>query len=262
MQILKEAMTRSRKGEKSIGFLICSWNTNIEVYYALANPLRIQLLKLPGDFFIVNFHDSRVSSQHYIHKPCISSEGFDSIQIHHTGTFHWVTSTTFGRPRCAMARIMDSKSAGSSLSSSLECQIARIYSSKKEKFTVEMVPVHQQEGSEDYGVFAIAFTVELAFGSDPHAVIHRQESMRSHLESCLCEGKLSPFPRGQRGKISGRKFATIEVYCTCKLPESFDDMVECEACLTWHHYCCCGYTGKEKQWKCDHCAPKSKRQKY
>ena len=50
--------------------------------------------------------------------------------------------------------------------------------------------------------------------------------MRSHLESCLCEGKLSPFPRDRRGKISGRKFVTIEVYCTCKLPESFDDMVE------------------------------------
>ena len=112
---------------------------------------------------------------------------------------------------------MDSKSAGNSLQSSLECQIARIYSSKKEKFIVEMVPVHQQEGSEDCGVFAIAYAVELAFGCDPRAVIYRQESMSSHLESCLCEGKLSPFPRGRRGKISGRKFATIEVYCTCKL---------------------------------------------
>ena len=83
---------------------------------------------------------------------------------------------------------MDSKSAGNSLQSSLECQIARIYSSKKEKFTVLMVPVHQQEGSEDCGVFAIAYAVELAFGGDPRAVIYRQESMRSHLESCLCEG--------------------------------------------------------------------------
>ena len=89
---------------------------------------------------------------------------------------------------------MDSKSAGNSLQSSLECQIARIYSSKKEKFIVETVPVHQQEGSEDYGVFAIAYAVELAFGGDPRAVIYKQESMSSHLESCLCEGKLSPFP--------------------------------------------------------------------
>ena len=47
-----------------------------------------------------------------------------------------------------------------------------------------------------------------------------------------------------------------------KLPESFDDMVECEECLTWYHYRCCGYTGKENNWKCDHCAPKSKRLKY
>ena len=93
---------------------------------------------------------------------------------------------------------MDSKSDGNSLPSPSECQIARIYYSKKEKFTVEMVPVHQQVGSEDCGVFAIAYAVELAFGGDPRAVIYRQESMRSHLESCLCEGKPSPFPRGPR----------------------------------------------------------------
>ena len=57
-----------------------------------------------------------------------------------------------------------------------------------------MVPVHQQEGSEDCGVFAIAFAVELVFGGDPRAVIQRQESMRSHLESYLSEGNfhLSP----------------------------------------------------------------------
>ena len=47
-----------------------------------------------------------------LHKFQEHPEGSDSIQIHHTGTFHWVTSTTIGRPRCAMARIMDSKSAG------------------------------------------------------------------------------------------------------------------------------------------------------
>ena len=81
--------------------------------------------------------------------------------------------------------------------------------------------------SEDCGVFAVAFLVELAFGSDPRAVIYRQDIIRSHLESCLCEGKLT-FSCGQHGKISGRRFATIKVCCTCKLPESFDDIVECE----------------------------------
>ena len=41
---------------------------------------------------------------------------------------------------------MDSKAAaGNTFSSSLECQIARIYYKREEKMTVELVPVHQQK---------------------------------------------------------------------------------------------------------------------
>ena len=58
--------------------------------------------------------------------------------------------------------------------------------------TVELVPIHQQKGGEDCDVFAVAFTVELAFGGDPHTICYKQEAMRDHLKCCL--RKCSPFP--------------------------------------------------------------------
>ncbi len=78
---------------------------------------------------------------------------------------------------------MDSKVVtGKILPSYLECQIARIYSGKKEKFNVEVSFVQQQEGADDCGVFAIAFAVEVAFGGNPSKVIYKQEEMRNHFE--------------------------------------------------------------------------------
>ena len=54
-----------------------------------------------------------------------------------------------------------------------------------------MVPVHQQDGDEDCGDFAIAFAVELAFGGDPRTITYEQDCMRNHLEYCISHGKLS-----------------------------------------------------------------------
>ena len=45
----------------------------------------------------------------------------NSIQIHHTDTFHWAVSTSIGRPRNCRARILDSMSGD--LSSSMQCQL-------------------------------------------------------------------------------------------------------------------------------------------
>ena len=66
------------------------------------------------------------------------------------------------------------------------------YSGKKGKVTVEMVPVHQQDGGEDCGAIAIAFAVELAFGGDSRTIMYEQESMRNHLEYCISHGHLFP----------------------------------------------------------------------
>lgn len=83
----------------------------------------------------------------------------DSIQIHHTGKFHWVTSSK--STNCIT--VYDSKFGGTPLSSSLQVQLALIYKTSikatgdKKSLAVEFPGVQQQLESKDCGVFAIAF---------------------------------------------------------------------------------------------------------
>ena len=156
----------------------------------------------------------------------------NSIQIHHTDAFHWAVSTSIRRPKSCRARILDSMSGD--LSSSMQCQLAKIYgvTGKSDTMRVEISPVQQQAGSTDCGLFAIAFATDLAFGMDPVKISYQQSAMREHFVKCLENEKMEQFPRSKRSAhINIRRVATIPVYCTCKMPESLDNMVECERCF-------------------------------
>ena len=56
--------------------------------------------------------------------------------------------------------------------------------------TVNKVPVQQQHGSVDCGIFAIANIVALCFGYEPNKILFHQDRM----SSCLEAGQFSMFP--------------------------------------------------------------------
>lgn len=186
------------------------------------------------------------------------------VQIHYTGNHHWITSSDIGSTKKCCARIFDSKWMGK-LSSQTEIQVAQIYggtSRASDTLCVEVVPVHQQNGVVDCGVFSVAFATDICHGLDPVAVSYDQRRMRDHLISCLEKKTFQPFPRSQTlVKLNARAFRSFKVYCSCRLPEHYDDkMIECEKCQDWYHYCCVGLrSGKKKQtrnWFCNFCQPK------
>lgn len=123
--------------------------------------------------------------------------------------------------------------------------------------------VQQQFGSSDCGLFAIAFTVHLAFRDDPQHIVFEQSQMRPHLLKCFQRKKMEPFPHKKVASIPTDKathfpFVQIELFCTCLMPETMDDMVECEECEKWLHLKCMGHTQapeKDELWfsrKCVH----------
>ena len=57
-----------------------------------------------------------------------------------------------------------------------------------------LAPVQQQTNDSDCGVFAIAFPVSLALGTDPMHVTFDIRRMRLHLAACLEDKKLNMFP--------------------------------------------------------------------
>ena len=46
-----------------------------------------------------------------------------------------------------------------------------------------------------------------------------------------------PFIRERRSKRIKTK-QTVEVYCTCRMPEMGESMVECSSCAEWYHISC------------------------
>ena len=95
-----------------------------------------------------------------------------------------------------------------------------------------------QAGSNDSGLFAIAFTTALALGEKPELFLFYQLKMRVHLQKCLYRGKMEMFPviRKRRVKNSTVKATeAVPVYCKCRMPEMpGEHLIECTNCKEWY----------------------------
>ena len=59
---------------------------------------------------------------------------------------------------------------------------------------IVMMPMQQQDGLTDCGLFAIASMTSLAPDEDPSGITYKQVELRHHLLKCISEGKLTYFP--------------------------------------------------------------------
>jgi hypothetical protein len=144
----------------------------------------------------------------------------------------------------------------------VELQICKIYG----KYTgdtvkVKKVAVQQQlPGTEDCGLFAVAYATDICYGKDPGKARFDQTMMKNHFKDCLERGSIHPFPQKSKKvpKPSSPVDINIEVFCMCKMPESYDQsMVQCDTCDGWYHKSCVGisHTRRMKgiEWKCKAC---------
>ena len=109
------------------------------------------------------------------------------------------------------------------------------------------------------GVFAIAFAVHAALGDNLEGIEFDQPKMRAHLLQCFRKKVLLRFPTVK--KCSGRSkhfpYREIELFCTCLMPDTYGDMVQCDKCKLWYHINCVGLLtlpGNTEQWNCISCA--------
>ena len=100
------------------------------------------------------------------------------VQILHTGSNHWV---------CISNSLFHDV-----ISQEIEDQANDLLGGNL--VSLKFVPVQQQTNHSDCGVFAIAFAVSLALGTDPMHVTFDIRRMRLHLAACLKDKKLNMFP--------------------------------------------------------------------
>ena len=116
---------------------------------------------------------------------------------------------------------------------------AYIYKSEEDRgLTLHNVPVQQQSGITDCGVFAVAFAYHAAIGDELERIIFDQGQMRKHLLRCFEKKELSRFPHKLLRSRGECKFQYIALHCYdhCKLPESYDNLLGCDSFDQWYHY--------------------------
>ena len=163
--------------------------------------------------------------------------------IHAATSHHWVCIAYEN----GEVRLFDSLGLFFSISRELVLQIASIYKCDGHILSIEKDGVQQQVGNVDCGLFSIAFAVEVCNGRDPVKACFDQKKMRMHLCNCLIERVLKPFP--QVKSLARRKLALyaqnqivwFELFCFCKMPEMFDNMIQCDVCDEWVHCSCAGF---------------------
>ena len=110
------------------------------------------------------------------------------IQIINVSKLHWVCVSNYN---CFphTVDVFDYIWGFSVNSSSLKNQIAAILKTPTSSFNINFIDVQTQMGSNDCGIFAIAFAVALCSGRDPHMETYEQNEMRNHLHHCFSAGK-------------------------------------------------------------------------
>ena len=98
-------------------------------------------------------------------------------------------------------------------SSTVLTQMAAILKSSQ-SFELRVVNVQQQQCGDDYGLFVIAFAMDLCMGNDPFMSSYTQEAMRDHLAKCFENNLLVQFPQEARDKR--RVLSVHEVACNAK----------------------------------------------
>ncbi|XP_078692961.1 polycystin-1-like protein 2 [Branchiostoma floridae x Branchiostoma belcheri] len=184
----------------------------------------------------------------------VSGEG---LQIHHTGQFHWVVSSSIG------GHVSVYNSIPSGINDSLEYQLCQCYppvSNLDTDVLIVKVPrVQLQSSSSTCGLFAIAWAVDIAMGTDVAQVWYDESKMRAHLLDCFKRRHLTPFPR-VRWIPSGRSISDhrITLVCRCRrgfAGERLGGLIKCKKChQVFHMACCLIEERRKKKYTCGRCS--------
>ena len=179
------------------------------------------------------------------------------VQIIHVRNNHWCVVSTVG---CENGAVNVYDSLYSSVSSKTIHLIASMTSSSAAKLVVRMMDVEKQSNGSDCGVLAIAYAFDICSGFNPCRVRFDHRTIRQHLSACLERCQFSRFPVcGERKSASVRSSKTVDLHCSCRMPEQpGDEMAECDKCHVWYHRHCMDIPSEvfgnvEVSWQCKAC---------
>ena len=178
------------------------------------------------------------------------------VQIVHVGNNHWCVVSTVG---CESGAVYVYDSLYKSPTKELIHLIASMMHSQSNELKITMMDVEKQSNGSDCGVLAIAYAFDLCSGFDPCSARFDHSGIRLHLTTCLENCHVSRFPVLGERKSAPRKPRTLELHCSCRMPEEKgDEMAECDVCHVWYHRHCMDIPSEvfgevEVNWECKRC---------
>lgn len=147
---------------------------------------------------LLHIQSSTLDSKFLVHSP------LETLHIHHNRRGHFVTTTSIG----GIVKLYDSLNLPPT--TELLEQIAAIYSPDQNVIPVvkQCTIQHEQQGGVDCGLFAIAYAVDLALGTDPCGHSYDQSNMRDHLLHCLGNRDISRF-HSYRTHLTPNKYIDV-----------------------------------------------------
>ena len=178
------------------------------------------------------------------------------VQITHVRNNHWCVVSTVG---CESGAIHVYDSLYKSLTRESINLIASMVHSQSTDLKITVMDVERQSNGSDCGVLAIAYAFDLCSGLNPCSARFNHSGIRLHLANCLEQCQVSRFPVLGERKSAPRKPRTVELHCSCRMPEEKgDEMAECDVCHVWFHRHCMDIPSEvfgeaEVHWVCKRC---------
>lgn len=170
------------------------------------------------------------------------------------GKHHWICVYRLAGEDCI--KVLDTMQAD--LNEHTLLQLSSLYKPLSgSTLHIIQLPIQQQKGVHDCGVFAIANMIEVIKGGKITRINFDQFKMRKHLEVALSSGTITEFPKTRKitQRCESQEFKE-EVFCICKMPECYDmRMITCDVCSCWYHFKCVNLKKGRKSWVCPNCQP-------
>ena len=177
------------------------------------------------------------------------------VQIVNSGA-HWVCLSTIG---CVLGEVKLFDSLYDRVNSIIRLHACRMLMHAGKSLTISSQKCQIQNNSSDCGLFALAFVTSICFGEDPSNISYDQPKLRQHFVHCLEKGEITLFPKSVlpvKRKTRATK-TRVELFCSCRLPNTGDQYVQCSECLEWYHPDCTNIpdavVNSREIWGCSKC---------
>ena len=180
------------------------------------------------------------------------------VQIIHVRYNHWCVVSTVCC-QSGVEHVYDS--LYKMLSKGTEYLIANMVHVPSSDLCIVMMDVAKESNWSNWGVLAIAYAFDISCsGRDFCCVRFYHIEIGPHLATCLEDCQVSRFPvHGDRVSVQ-RKPKTVELHCSCCMPErDAEKFVECDSCHIWYHRHCMDIPSgvfdenSEVHWECKKC---------